>query len=979
MSSRRTPRRSFPTSDKPHFFFPRLVTFFLMSFVGISAALAQKPLPADQQGYNQRQFRADVLRFRREEVQLYRQYTTDVEPVRTAGTLFLLRFHQRLALQAGAPDWPELLEEGVEVMNAGSRDPLILSTAAFTLIRAGRHQEAAVMLMEAWTSFEKDGYPIRGRLWTPERIRTVAMNINDRPGVMHWETIAGQAIVAWLKKEQITKDRARVIWNEVYLPNWKTYAPTRVTAHKAIVDALAEEESIDPWIRQMLQGTYYACIACESGLTADENINLQGARIEGNPEQDYPQAAAHFRLAHQLRPEFPEAATRMIHVSSATDDTVTPRDWFDRAVAAQFDYMEAYHAYRSQLSQMEEGSQQALYRFGLECAATERFDTDVPLEMIKVMDQLFAQTRDQNAYTKYDAYPACKKVLEGIAAEPARADDQYFGKNHTWAINKLIALAIQADQPEDAIALLAKYEDEIDRDLMRVNHINIERHRTRLHAMVGPHGPRVREIEKVLEDRNRKAGETEGFKEELLEIRAQFKDTRAQSFLDQLLSRMQIEADFEAGGWVDLFFDESFSNWSKETGSWTFVDKKTVFGEDLSTGSGMVLRQKVQFHHPFIIECDVESIFTHSQRSPGGFIIGEYDGRNPRASKMIGYVIDAQGGKVGYSTPFDAPMLADYVAPKKSKVRLKVAEGYFEFYIDDKYLAATEHDRAQTGPTVAIGVPFWFIGTGGVKFSNVRIRKWELGTPPPDTDFPAMEEYYTKAVHEEPNNPFHWNRLGAARYFRKNHAGAIEAFGKSMELPQFGLFSTRILLAASFIETGDFVRAIEHLEKSLNETVEHHPIRNIAQQYLALALAAAPDDSVRQGERALSMAKALCEASQYKDHEHLRLLAVAHAELGQFEEARKHIDAAIELVDDENREKYEKERDTIRQDLPVRLPSAAEIAAKNSAAQSDAAQEDTSQSDATRADEQAASPGEGGSPAEAISAQETEAATSSAD
>jgi tetratricopeptide (TPR) repeat protein len=59
---------------------------------------------------------------------------------------------------------------------------------------------------------------------------------------------------------------------------------------------------------------------------------------------------------------------------------------------------------------------------------------------------------------------------------------------------------------------------------------------------------------------------------------------------------------------------------------------------------------------------------------------------------------------------------------------------------------------------------------------------------------------------------------------------------------------------------------------------------------------------VRDGKKALELAKKACELSQWNNAECLETLAAAHAELGNFKEAVKCQKQAIELgFDDEDR------------------------------------------------------------------------------
>ena len=64
---------------------------------------------------------------------------------------------------------------------------------------------------------------------------------------------------------------------------------------------------------------------------------------------------------------------------------------------------------------------------------------------------------------------------------------------------------------------------------------------------------------------------------------------------------------------------------------------------------------------------------------------------------------------------------------------------------------------------------------------------------------------------------------------------------------------------------------------------------------LAWVLATCPEDAVRDGHKAIDVAKKACELSRWKDANQLRSLAAAYAESGNFKEAVRWEETAIKL------------------------------------------------------------------------------------
>lgn len=135
------------------------------------------------------------------------------------------------------------------------------------------------------------------------------------------------------------------------------------------IEELQKVEGADPWLSNFIQGHDHAHKARYPQGTMIQRLG------------DIKQAAQHLRDAWRIAPENPEAATVMIVVAMLDAEAAggTPREWFDRAVAAQIDYEPAYSAFLDTLRPNNGGSIQAMYRFAVECLESGRFDTRTPL------------------------------------------------------------------------------------------------------------------------------------------------------------------------------------------------------------------------------------------------------------------------------------------------------------------------------------------------------------------------------------------------------------------------------------------------------------------------------------------------------------------------------------------------------------------------------------------------------------------------
>jgi tetratricopeptide (TPR) repeat protein len=101
----------------------------------------------------------------------------------------------------------------------------------------------------------------------------------------------------------------------------------------------------------------------------------------------------------------------------------------------------------------------------------------------------------------------------------------------------------------------------------------------------------------------------------------------------------------------------------------------------------------------------------------------------------------------------------------------------------------------------------------------------------------------------------------------------------------------RYHLAGALLQSGDAHRALQEYR-----TVAERRPDSPASNNLAWILATHPDDSVRDGAQAVRIAQRVCERTKHKDVSALDTLAASYAEMGQFADAQRTIQLAIETA-----------------------------------------------------------------------------------
>ena len=93
-----------------------------------------------------------------------------------------------------------------------------------------------------------------------------------------------------------------------------------------------------------------------------------------------------------------------------------------------------------------------------------------------------------------------------------------------------------------------------------------------------------------------------------------------------------------------------------------------------------------------------------------------------------------------------------------------------------------------------------------------------------------------------------------------------------------------------------------------------------AHNALAWLMATSPDESVRDGKQAIEMGKRACELSAWNNAQIIDTLAAAYAECGQFDEALKWQQKAVDLASDKDREELRTRVDVYKKRQPYRQP-----------------------------------------------------------
>jgi tetratricopeptide (TPR) repeat protein len=121
--------------------------------------------------------------------------------------------------------------------------------------------------------------------------------------------------------------------------------------------------------------------------------------------------------------------------------------------------------------------------------------------------------------------------------------------------------------------------------------------------------------------------------------------------------------------------------------------------------------------------------------------------------------------------------------------------------------------------------------------------------------------------------------------------------------------------AETHIRLGQFEEGKADLERVLSA----RPNSPVALYDVAFILSTNPNETIRQGKRALELAQKACELTDFKEYRALDALAAANAEVGDFNAAVKFSETAIKLIADNSRRgDLVKHLESFRQNKPWR-------------------------------------------------------------
>jgi hypothetical protein len=347
--------------------------------------------------------------------------------------------------------------------------------------------------------------------------------------------------------------------------------------------ALAPQLPMPVWVQQTIIGYSEQAIARENdGTDYEKHMDL---------------ARTALAEAWKLNRSCPLAASRMISIgASSSAEGVTNRAWFDRATVAQCDYPPAYlnmiAAYRNE-------GEETLLAFGKACAATKRYDLEIPVNFTRICNDIAYGTKDWHSfYRRPDVAKVLLEVSEGLANEPTRAYERYMRLSYV-AVNSWLV----GDHARSAAAL-----DLITGPLHPDTYNKLSIHRMtevemREEVSIG-NSPIAEEFQAA--NALYQQGDLAEAKARLKTIEPRAQGAAAEGVYDKLLV-IDVEEALARGEWVTLPVDAEFRGWLLLSGKWSCEGEGTLVNHGNDGRAAIVHRSRIGPDFEMFVEFSVTS------------------------------------------------------------------------------------------------------------------------------------------------------------------------------------------------------------------------------------------------------------------------------------------------------------------------------------------------------------------------------------
>jgi hypothetical protein len=322
-----------------------------------------------------------------------------------------------------------------------------------------------------------------------------------------------------------------------------------------------------------------------------------------------------FTRAWNLRPELPLAPCRMIYVSLGDAGIGEMRLWFDRTVAAQIDYAQAWSNMRWGLRPRWYGDTDSMLAFGLTALNTRRFDTDVPrkfFDSVADVESELQLPQGQHIYGREDIWPHFQELYEGYIAEPSVKDYLRDGWRSSYTV--VAYLAGKYDVARKQLQVLSWQPHQVTLTGWGVDLTVMP---LEVAARTGSQSEQVEAAES-----RRQTGDVAGALTIYSGLATSTNaDEMTSAFAQERLATLGVEQHLQAGGWVDFLpTDTNFTGWHIAFGKCELLPDGAL--QVRSDEKGHMLYSRVRMGTEFEVRGQFEVVSSTTKAFQAGLVMG---------------------------------------------------------------------------------------------------------------------------------------------------------------------------------------------------------------------------------------------------------------------------------------------------------------------------------------------------------------------
>lgn len=671
------------------------------------------------------------------DIEWYRRYTKDPPEVRPAAEKFMRTVQLGMLPQARGPGRGQTVEMGKRLLEQGSKDPLVKAYYGEAVATYHGEYPALRIFVDAAKVVRPPDYPAEYRVRTVLFLFGRGKQFAKR--VTTWPRLRKEAaayVSQILRDPSVPPAMRRALFNEIRPLMGKRCGDSWEDA-LAIHEACKSVPQIDPWLLHMVAGVAYHELGWHHrGRGFAHTVSAEGWKLFS---ENLKKAAEHFTKAWELQPTCPEAADYMIKVAMADSSDQSPEQWWERAVAAQFDYMPAYYSLLWALRPRWLGSHEAMFRFGCRCAETKRIETPVPFVLIDALNDIDEEQHyDGEIWRREGVYDRVKEVLEAMARHPDYADGSGQYPHHSSTKTIHLALAARAWRLEDARRLADELQDRLDRWTLHKWQRHPEAVLAEVYAFTGKGAPYLDEAWAILRKAPRPAPPEALQKSRDLLRKALEADPHeySQAYGRAMVTELEGQLAFSAGKWFERKFDPKLLAWRLAEGVWSQESETRALGTPRWGAGNVLIFPGIRLLPPIEVEFDIELVNPPTYPVTHGTFLVANASSKPSDESTCRFFLRTRSNEAGIELKGKS-IKSNCEAKSANHFRVQVGSGQAALYVNDRLCAEYKgHDLPPDG-RFYFGCLEGLYEGAGLRLSNVRMRRWQPETQQPISKSPS--------------------------------------------------------------------------------------------------------------------------------------------------------------------------------------------------------------------------------------------------